>query len=152
MSSSPVTITGNIAQDPEMRFMPSGAGKLSFSVACSHFWTDQAGDKQEKTSFFNVVAWRNLAEDAANVLEKGMRVIVTGRLEQRSYEDKEGNNRSIVEVSADDIALSARGVESVVRRKRSQDPNGKGGARPQQQQRPKTSQARLDIDEDSEPF
>lgn len=153
MSSSPVTIAGNIAQDPEMRFMPSGAGKLSFSVACSHYWTDQAGEKQEKTSFFNVVAWRNLAEDAANILEKGMRVVVTGRLEQRSYEDKEGNNRSIVEISADDIAISARGVESLVRRKRNPDAAGsKGGQRPQQQQRPKSNQARLDINEDSEPF
>jgi single-strand DNA-binding protein len=151
MSSSPITITGNITQDPEMRFMPSGAGKLSFSVACSHFWTDQAGEKQEKTSFLNVVAWRNLAEDAANVLEKGMRVVVTGRLEQRSYEDKEGNNRSIVEISADDIALSCRGVESVVRRRRNQDGGGqKGGG--QQRQGARSQQGRLSVDEDSEPF
>lgn len=150
MSSSPITITGNITQDPEMRFMPSGAGKLSFSVACSHFWTDQAGEKQEKTSFLNVVAWRNLAEDAANVLQKGMRVVVTGRLEQRSYEDKEGNNRSIVEVSADDIALSCRGVESVVRRRRNQDGAApKGGA---QRSGGSPQQGRLATDEDSEPF
>jgi single-strand DNA-binding protein len=151
MSSSPITITGNITQDPEMRFMPSGAGKLSFSVACSHFWTDQAGEKQEKTSFLNVVAWRNLAEDAANVLQKGMRVVVTGRLEQRSYEDKEGNNRSIVEISADDIALSCRGVESVVRRRRNQDGAApKGGG--QQRSGARSQQGRLNVDEDSEPF
>jgi single-strand DNA-binding protein len=150
MSSSPITITGNITQDPEMRFMPSGAGKLSFSVACSHFWTDQAGEKQEKTSFFNVVAWRNLAEDAANILEKGMRVVVTGRLEQRSYEDKEGNNRSIVEISADDVALSCRGVESVVRRRRNQDGAAPKGSGQRSTQRPQ--QARLSVDEDSEPF
>lgn len=151
MSSSPVTVTGNITQDPEMRFMPSGAGKLSFAVACSHFWTDQSGEKQEKTSFLNVVAWRNLAEDAANVLQKGMRVVVTGRLEQRSYADKDGNNRSIVEISADDIAISARSIESVVRRKRNPDAGGKGGQRPQQE-RSKPDQARLAVTEDSEPF
>jgi single-strand DNA-binding protein len=151
MSSSPITITGNITHEPEMRFMPSGAGKLSFSVACSHFWTDQAGEKQEKTSFFNVVAWRNLAEEAANVLEKGMRIVVTGRLEQRTYEDKEGNNKSIVEVSADDIALSCRGVESVVRRRRNPD-GAPANKTTQQRSTGQTQQTRLSAVEDNEPF
>ena len=59
MSSAPVTITGNLTADPEMRYFDSGAGKLSFSVAVNNFWTDAKGEKQEKTSYFNVIAWRS---------------------------------------------------------------------------------------------
>jgi single-strand DNA-binding protein len=150
MSASPATFTGNITQDPEIRFMESGTAKLSFSIACNHYWTDQSGEKQEKTSFFNCVAWRNLAEDAANVLEKGMRVVVTGRLEQRSYEDKEGNNRSIIELVADEVALSTRGLEAVTRKQRS----GNGGQQQQQSRRVPTKSAprQQRIVEDQEPF
>jgi single-strand DNA-binding protein len=119
MSASPTTLVGNITQDPEIRYLgDGGAAKLSFSIAVNHFWTDQSGDRQEKTSFFNCVAWRNLAEDAAAVLEKGVRVVVTGRLEQRSFEDKDGNSRSTVELLADEIAISARAIESFSRKRR----------------------------------
>jgi len=152
MSASPTTFTGNITQDPDIRFMESGTAKLSFSVACNHYWTGQDGEKQEKTSFFNCVAWRNLAEDAANVLEKGMRVVVTGRLEQRSYEDKEGNNRSIVELVADEIAVSTRNIESLTR-KRGGSGGQQGGG---QQSRPrvptKSAPRQQRIVEDQEPF
>ena len=72
MSASPTTFTGNLTSDPDLKFMDSGTAKLSFSVACNHYWTGKDGDREEKTSFFNCVAWRQLAEDAANVLEKGM--------------------------------------------------------------------------------
>ena len=109
MSASPVTLVGNLTADPELKFLPTGVGKLAFSIAVNHYWTDQDGEKQEKTSFFNVVAWRNLAEDAANVLAKGVRVVVTGRLEQRSWDDKEsGAKRSTIEVLADNIVGSGR--------------------------------------------
>lgn len=112
MSASPVTLVGNITADPKLEFLSSGTAKLSFSIACNHYWTDQSGEKQEKTSFFNIVAWRTLAEDAGNVLAKGSKVVVTGRLEQRSWEDKDGGKRSTVEVLADNIGLSVYGVES----------------------------------------
>jgi single-strand DNA-binding protein len=152
MSSSPAYFVGNITQDPKLMFTGSGAAKLSVGVACSHFWTDQSGEKQEKTSFFNVVAWRNLAEEAANVLEKGMRVVVVGRLEQRTYEDKDGQNRSIVELVADEIALAARGLESVTRKQRSSDG---GSGRPPQKSRPaaaaRSVQGTMVVEED-EPF
>jgi len=112
-------------------------------------WTDQSGEKQEKTSFFNVVAWRNLAEDAAEILEKGLRVTVSGRLEQRTYEDKEGNNRSIVEVVADDIAVSCRSINGVTRRERRGNSDQRGGS-----QRPKSrgNDRQLRAVEDEEPF
>lgn len=147
MSTAPVTISGNLTHDPELRVMGSGTAKLAFSVACSHMWTDQSGEKQEKTSFFNVVAWRNLAEDAAEILEKGLRVTVTGRLEQRTYEDKEGNNRSVVEVVADDIAVSCRAINGVTRRERRSEGGGKQQARAKQ-----PAQSRLRVVEDEEPF
>ena len=118
MSASPVTLVGNITADPKLEYLANGTAKLSFSIACNHYWTDQAGEKQEKTSFFNIVAWRSLAEDGGNVLAKGSKVVVTGRLEQRSWEDKEGNKRSTVEVLADNIGLSVYGVESYSKKER----------------------------------
>lgn len=127
MSSSPATLTGNLTADPELKFTGNGTPKLSFGIACSHIWNDQSGEKQEKTSFFNVVAWRNLAEDAANILQKGLRVTVVGRLEQRTYEDKEGQNRSIIEVIADEISVSCRALDSISRKQRAADG---GQARP----------------------
>ena len=121
MSASPVTLVGNLTADPELKFMPTGVGKLTFGIAVNHFWTDQDGEKQEKTSFFNVVAWRNLAEDAANVLTKGVRVVVTGRLEQRSWDDKEtGTKRSTIEVLADNIGLNVGNIDSFVRKQKTE--------------------------------
>ena len=121
MSASPVTLVGNLTADPELKFLPTGVGKLAFSIAVNHYWTDTDGEKQEKTSFFNIVAWRNLAEDAANVLAKGVRVVVTGRLEQRSWDDKEtGAKRSTVEVLADNIGLSVGNIESFTRKQKAE--------------------------------
>jgi single-strand DNA-binding protein len=146
MSASPTTLTGNLTQDPELKFTSTGAAKLSFSIACNHYWTDQSGEKQEKTSFFNVVAWRNLAEEAANVLEKGIRVIVTGRLEQRTYQDKEGQNRSVVELVADDVAISTSALASIQRKKGGDATEG--ARRVPTKGRP----SQVQVLEDSEPF
>jgi len=145
MSASAITITGNLTSDPELKVFDSGS-KLSFGVAVNYYWNDQKGERQEKTSFFNVVAWKQLADDAAEVLSKGMRVVVSGRLEQRSYQDKDGNNRSVVEITAEDIGASVRGITGVQRKQS----NGEG----RQQARPKVaaSAARRTIVEDDEPF
>lgn len=126
MNLAPVTIIGNLTADPELTYTTTGQGKLSFSVANTHVWYDAAGEKQEKTSYFNVTAWRYLAENSARTLEKGIGVVVYGRLEQRSYEDKEGNKRSIVELVAEEIAISTKSLETIERRQRSE--NGDGGA------------------------
>lgn len=125
MSGSPVTLVGNLTADPELKFLPTGVAKLGFGIAVNHYWTDQDGEKQEKVSFFNIVAWRNLAEDTANVLTKGVRVVVTGRLEQRSWDDKEsGAKRSTVEVLADNIGLAVSNIESFVRKQKPEGQNG----------------------------
>lgn len=144
-SASASTFIGNLTADPELRITANGTSKLTFSVACSHYWNDQAGEKQEKTSFFNVVAWRNLADDAASLLEKGMRVVVVGRLEQRTFEDKEGNNRSVVELVADEVALVARSLESVTRKRR---PEGVASTAPPARKR----EPQPKMLEDAEPF
>lgn len=151
MSASPTTIVGNITADPDLKFLGNGTPKAEFSVAVSHYWTDASGEKQEKTSFFDVVAWRYLADDVARVLQKGVRVVVTGRLEQRSWEDeKTGSKRSKVELIADEVAVASKSIESFTRR------TGKGGesssnrsARPANQGN-RTS--RVTVPEESEPF
>jgi single-strand DNA-binding protein len=147
MNLAPVTIVGNLTADPELTFTTSGQGRLTFSVAQTHVWYDQAGEKQEKTSYFNITAWRYLAENSARTLEKGIGVIVYGRLEQRSYEDKEGNKRSIVEVVAEEIAISTKSLETIERRQRSEGADGQGGASrgssPQQQRRTRPSTAKV---------
>ena len=130
VSASPATLVGNVTADPELKFLPTGVGKLTFSMAVNHYWTDTDGEKQEKVSFFNVVAWRFLAEDAANVLAKGVKVVVTGRLEQRSWDDKEtGAKRSTVEVLADNIGLSVGNIDSFVRKQKT-DNSASGGSVP----------------------
>jgi single-strand DNA-binding protein len=104
-----VTVVGNITRDPEMRFTPSGVAKVNFGVAVNRSWRNQQTNEwEEQTSFFNVVCWRDLAEHVGASLQKGARVIVTGRLEQRSWETEQGEKRSIIEIVADEIGPSLR--------------------------------------------
>lgn len=120
---SPTTLVGNVTNDPELKFTANGTAKLAFSIAVNHYWVDN-GEKKEDTSYFNVVAWRYVAEDTAAVLEKGMGVIVHGRLDQRTYEDKEGQKRNFVELVADAVAIQTRSIESLERKRRSNDSAG----------------------------
>jgi len=115
MADSTVTIVGNITRDPELRFTAGGKGVASFGVAVGRRY-QQNGEWQEKTSFFNVTAWDTLGENIAASLTKGTRVIVTGRLEQREYETKEGEKRSVVEIVADEIGPSLRWARAEVER------------------------------------
>lgn len=104
-----ITIMGNITRDPELRFTPSGQANSRFGVAVNRRWQDRtSGEWQEATSFFDVVCWREMAENVSESLPKGSRVIVTGRLEQRSYDDKDGNKRNVVEIIADEVGPSLR--------------------------------------------
>ena len=96
--SNNVTLIGNLVEDPELRFTPSGVAMAKVRVAVNRRWRGQDGEWQEDTSFFTGTVWREQAETVAESLQKGMRVIVTGRLEQRSRETPEGDKRSVVEV------------------------------------------------------
>lgn len=109
MSGNDVTLVGNVTRDPELRFTASGQATASFGLAVNRVWTDrQTNERKEAVSFFDIVCWREQAENASESLAKGSRVIVTGRLEQRSWETPEGDKRSKVEVVADEIGPSLR--------------------------------------------
>ena len=124
-----ITIVGNITRDPELRYTPSGQANVRLGVAVNRKWQDRSsGEWTEQTSFFDVIAWRELAENVNESLKKGARVIVTGRLEQRTWE-QEGNKRSVVEIIADEIAPSLRWATAKVEKteRRGGDLGGGGG-------------------------
>jgi single-strand DNA-binding protein len=129
MSGNSITIVGNITRDTELRYTPSGQANVRLGVAVNRRWQDRgSGEWNEATSFFDVIAWRELAENVNESLKKGARIIVTGRLEQRTWE-QEGNKRSVVEIIADEIAPSLRWATAKVEKteRRSGDQGGGGG-------------------------
>ncbi len=123
-----VTIVGNVTRDPELRFTPTGQATATFGVAVNRTWNDRAtNERKEQVSYFNVVTWRELAENVAESLTKGSRVIVSGRLEQRSWETN-GDKRTTVEIIADEIGPSLRwATASVTRNERRSGDAGMGG-------------------------
>ena len=123
-----VTVVGNVTRDPELRFTASGQAKANFGIAVNRRWQNrQTQEWEEATSFFNVVCWREMAENTSESLQKGARVIVTGRLEQRSYETPEGEKRSVVEVVADEIGPSLRWATAQVQKSDRRGPGAQGG-------------------------
>lgn len=115
-----ITIVGNVTRDPELRFTPSGQATATFGLAVNRRWQNRQSQQwEEATSFFDVVCWREMAENASESLTKGSRVIVTGRLEQRSWETQDGEKRSKVEIIADEIGPSLRwATAQIVRNER----------------------------------
>ncbi len=113
MSSNSVTLIGNLVEDPELRFTPSGVPMAKIRLAVNRRY-QQGGEWQEDTSFFGGTLWREQAESAAESLTKGVRVIVVGRLEQRSWETQDGDKRSVVEVAIDEIGPSLRWATATV--------------------------------------
>jgi single-strand DNA-binding protein len=113
--SNSVTLVGNLVDDPELRFTPSGVPMARIRVAVGRRWRDsQSGEWQEETSFFSGTCWREQAEAVAESLQKGMRVIITGRLDQRSWETEQGERRSMVEIRIDEIGPSLRWATATV--------------------------------------
>jgi single-strand DNA-binding protein len=108
-SENQVTIVGNLTDDPELRYTPNGAAVATLRVAVNRRIPDGSGGwKDAETSFFRVNAWRTLAENAAESLTRGGRVVVVGRLRSRSWENQEGETRSAVEIEADELGPSLR--------------------------------------------
>lgn len=123
--SNNVTLVGNLVEDPELRFTPSGVAMAKIRIAVNRRWRGQDGTWQEETSFFGGTLWREQAEQAAESLQKGMRVIVTGSLEQRTWETPEGDKRSVVEIRIDELGPSLRwATASVTKTQRSDDWSG----------------------------
>lgn len=116
MTDNYVQITGNATGAPEMRFTPSAARVANFSVAVNRRWKNNQGEQEEQVSFFDVVCWNELAENVTDTINKGMRVTVTGRLEQRSWQADDGSSRSKVEIVASDVSPSLRWATAAVTR------------------------------------
>lgn len=104
-----VMIIGNLGRDPELRYTPNGTPVVSFSVAVDRQWTTSSGERREATEWFNVVAWRELAEICKQMLSKGRLVYVEGSLQTRSWEAADGQRHYRVEVVADQMTLLERG-------------------------------------------
>jgi single-strand DNA-binding protein len=131
MADNSVTLVGNVTRDPELRYTQGGAAKVAFGLAVNRRWQNrQTQEWEEQVSFFNIVAWREMAENVAESVAKGSRVVVTGRLEQRSWETENGEKRTVVEVTADDIGPSLRWATAQIarnERKGGSDFGGGGG-------------------------
>lgn len=128
MADNSITLVGNLTRDPELRFTTGGRGVASFGIAVSRRYQVN-GEWQEQTSYFNIVAWGQLGENAASSLTKGMRVVVSGRLEQREYQNREGEKRTAIEINADEIGPSLRWATASIERNPRTDGNGGGGGR-----------------------
>lgn len=107
MSDCTTTMIGRLGQDPELRFTTGGTGVANFTLAVDRRY-QKNGEWQKETSWFKVTVWSDLAEHCASSLLKGDRVMVYGRLEQRSWETQEGEKRSVIEVTADDVGPALR--------------------------------------------
>lgn len=113
-----VTVVGNITGDPELRFTPSGQAVANFSIASTPRVFDRSTNefKDGETLFMRCSIWRDAAENVAESLKRGYRVIATGRLKQRSYDDNEGNKRTVVEMEVDEIGPSLKFVTASINR------------------------------------
>ena len=113
-----VVIVGNLTRDPELRYTPNGAALVKFGVAVSRRVRDDATGqwKDADTSFFDVTAWRSLAENVAETLAQGNRVVVVGRLRTNTWETPEGERRSKIEIEAEEVAPSLKWATAKVER------------------------------------
>jgi single-strand DNA-binding protein len=126
-----ITIAGNLVDDPELRFTPTGQPVARFRVASTPRFRDNAtGEWKDGDSLFLTCnVWRQAAENVAESLTRGMRVILSGRLRQRSYETKEGEKRTVYEVEVDDVGPSLRNASAKVNRAARSNGSGNGGGR-----------------------
>ena len=139
-----VTLVGNVTRDAELRFTSSGQAVAGFGIAVNRRWQNrQTQEWEEAVSFFDVTCWAQLGENVVESIEKGTRVVVTGRLEQDSYETQEGEKRSRVKIVADEVAPSLKWATAhVVRNERSESSGGNfGGGHNQNAPGPAAQQA-----------
>jgi single-strand DNA-binding protein len=124
-----ITVVGNLTGDPELRFTPSGAAVANFTVASTPRAFDRQSNewKDQETLFMRCSVWREAAENIAESLVRGNRVVVTGRLKSRSYETKEGEKRTVVELEVDEVGPSLRYATAKVNRTQRSGGQGGGG-------------------------
>ena len=135
MADTQVTIVGNLAADPEVRSTPSGATVASFRVAVTPRVREGDQWRDGETSFFRCTAWRSLADNLAESVGKGTRVIVVGRLRQRSWETPEGDKRSVTEIEADEVGASLKWATAKVEQTSQRDNGERSSGRERQAER-----------------
>ncbi len=139
-----VTVVGNVTRDPELRFTPGGMAVASFGLA----WNRRKQDGDDEVSFFDVTCFRDLAENVAESVTKGTRVVIYGTLQQRSWETQDGEKRSKVEIIADEVAPSLKWASATITKNDKRSDGGRsggGGGRPIANEPPP-------YDSDEEPF
>lgn len=104
-SLNKVQLIGNLTRDPELRYTPQGTAVCTFGVATNRSWNTEAGDKKEETEFHRIVAWNKLAELCSQLLSKGRKVYVEGRLSTRSWTGQDGIQKSVTEIVIDDMII-----------------------------------------------
>lgn len=128
MPDSFVSIVGNVTRDPDLRYTPSGVAVITFGVAINHRFL-RNGEWEERTSFVDVTAWRDLADHVAETMTKGARVAVLGRLESQTWETPDGDKRSKIVVVADEVSPSLRwATANVTKTTRGAGPTEPAGA------------------------
>jgi single-strand DNA-binding protein len=120
MSVNKAILVGNLGKDPELRYTPSGTAVCTFTLATSERFKNKQGEQQDRTEWHNIVVWAGLAEICGKYLTKGKQVYIEGRIQNRSYDDRDGNKRYISEVVASEMQMLSR----------SGDQGGGGGSRP----------------------
>lgn len=128
-SVNKVILIGRLGRDPELRFTPQGRPVTNFTLATNEYWTDANGERQERTEWHRVVTWGKLAETCAKLLAKGKQVYVEGRLQTRSWDDRDGNKRYTTEIIASTMQIlgSAEGQDRTLPGEESADaPSGNG--------------------------
>jgi single-strand DNA-binding protein len=128
MASNTITVVGNLTRDPELRYTQSGKATVTLGIAVNRRYQVN-GEWQEQTSYMNVVAWDQLAENIAASLTKGTRILATGRLDIREYTDREGAKRTAVDIIADEIGPTLRWATTTIERTPGRG-NGDGGSAP----------------------
>lgn len=105
MSVNKVILVGNLGKDPELRYTPSGTAVCTFSLATSERFKNKQGEQQDRTEWHNIVVWAGLAEICGKYLSKGKQVYIEGRIQNRSYDDRDGNKRYITEIVANEMQM-----------------------------------------------
>ena len=111
MSVNKVILVGNLGKDPELRYTASGTAVANFSLATTEKYKDRDGNSQEKTEWHNIVVWRQLAEICGKYLTKGKQIYIEGKIQTRSYDDRDGNKRYITEIVVDQMQMLGRAGE-----------------------------------------
>lgn len=135
ISINKVTLVGRLTRDPELRTTPSGQTVTSIGLATNRYWKDKSGQRQEKTEFHNVVLWGRLAEIAGQYLTKGQETFIEGRLESRTYTGKDGVERKVTDIVAENLQLGSKPGQG----------GGSYGSSPRQSEAPKSTPASENI-------